>query len=210
MAAGRRRFTRLGGVTLSRGWLCQKWKPVDIPGTHLYLVTRLLIGDCDIRLQNGTDGKALNGTTPHEKPINITEEMCKTSLWKTFDKGGSAKKSEKSRKGSKSGDKHKHKHRHHHRHRDKHNRHKKDSEGQEEEDEGLWMLGNKDHDDDDGGSDAELQRKLAAIDEDKNDVVIDMDQIQESLLEMEDMTKEAPSDQQNGQAPVGGDAEAPC
>lgn len=168
-------------------------------------------GDDPDGKMNGTDGKALNGTTPHEKPINITEEMCKTSLWKTFDKGGSAKKSEKSRKGSKSGDKHKHKHRHHHRHRDKHNRHKKDSEGQEEEeDEGLWMLGNKDHDDDDGGSDAELQRKLAAIDEDKNDVVIDMDQIQESLLEMEDMTKEAPSDQQNGQTPVGGDAEAPC
>ena len=25
-----------GGVTLSRGWLCQKWKPLDILGTHLH------------------------------------------------------------------------------------------------------------------------------------------------------------------------------
>ena len=24
-----------GGVTVSRGWLCQKWKPLDISGTHL-------------------------------------------------------------------------------------------------------------------------------------------------------------------------------
>ena len=31
-----------GGVTLSRGLLCQKWKPLDISGTHLHLVTQLL------------------------------------------------------------------------------------------------------------------------------------------------------------------------
>ena len=29
-------FASHGGVTLSRGWLCQKWKPPDIPGTHLH------------------------------------------------------------------------------------------------------------------------------------------------------------------------------
>ena len=30
------RFTNHWGVTLSMGWLCQKWKPVVIPGTHLH------------------------------------------------------------------------------------------------------------------------------------------------------------------------------
>ena len=29
-------FASHGGVTLSRGWLCQKWKPLDIPDTHLH------------------------------------------------------------------------------------------------------------------------------------------------------------------------------
>ena len=32
-----------GGVTLSRGWLCQRCKPLDIPGTHLHLATQLLM-----------------------------------------------------------------------------------------------------------------------------------------------------------------------
>ena len=31
-----------GGVTLSRGRLCQKWKLPDIPGTHLHWVMQLL------------------------------------------------------------------------------------------------------------------------------------------------------------------------
>ena len=35
-------FTRHEGLTLPRGWLCQKWKPLDIPGTHLHKVTPLL------------------------------------------------------------------------------------------------------------------------------------------------------------------------
>ena len=35
MAEGRG-FAGHGGVTLSRGWLCQRWKPQDIPGTHLH------------------------------------------------------------------------------------------------------------------------------------------------------------------------------
>ena len=41
MAEGRG-FASHGGLTLSRGWLCQKWKPPDIPGTHLHLATQLL------------------------------------------------------------------------------------------------------------------------------------------------------------------------
>jgi len=34
--AGGHRFASHGGITLSRGWLCQKWKPLDILGTHLH------------------------------------------------------------------------------------------------------------------------------------------------------------------------------
>ena len=41
---GGRRFASHGGVTLSRGWLCQRWKPLDILGTHLHSVTQLLTG----------------------------------------------------------------------------------------------------------------------------------------------------------------------
>ena len=36
LMAGRHRCTSHGDVTLSRGWLCQKWKPLDILGTHLH------------------------------------------------------------------------------------------------------------------------------------------------------------------------------
>ena len=43
LMAWRCRFTNHGGITLSRGWLCQKWKPLDIPGTHPHLATHLLI-----------------------------------------------------------------------------------------------------------------------------------------------------------------------
>ena len=43
LMAGGRGFASHGGVTLSRGWLCQKWKPLDIPGTHLHWATQLLI-----------------------------------------------------------------------------------------------------------------------------------------------------------------------
>ena len=34
--AGGHGFASHGDITLSRGWLCQKWKPVDILGTHLH------------------------------------------------------------------------------------------------------------------------------------------------------------------------------
>ena len=42
--AGGRGFASHGGITLSRGWLCQRWKPLDIPGTHLHSATQLLMG----------------------------------------------------------------------------------------------------------------------------------------------------------------------
>ena len=43
LMVGGRRFASHGGLTLFRGWLCQRWKPQDIPGIHLYLATQLLI-----------------------------------------------------------------------------------------------------------------------------------------------------------------------
>ena len=35
LMAGVCEFASHGGMTLSRGWLCQRWKPLDIPGTYL-------------------------------------------------------------------------------------------------------------------------------------------------------------------------------
>ena len=43
LMAGGRGFASHGGITLSRGWPCQRWKPLDIPGTHLHSATQLLI-----------------------------------------------------------------------------------------------------------------------------------------------------------------------
>ena len=43
LMAGGRRFASHGGVTLSRGWPCHRWKPLDIPGTHLHSATQLLM-----------------------------------------------------------------------------------------------------------------------------------------------------------------------
>ena len=40
--AGGRGFASHGGVTLSRGWPCQRWKPLDILGTHLHSAMELL------------------------------------------------------------------------------------------------------------------------------------------------------------------------
>ena len=42
LMAGGRGFASHGGVTLSNGWLCQRWTPLDIPGTHLHSATQLL------------------------------------------------------------------------------------------------------------------------------------------------------------------------
>ena len=39
LMAGRRGFASHGGVTLSMGWPCLRWKPLDIPGTHLHSAT---------------------------------------------------------------------------------------------------------------------------------------------------------------------------
>ena len=43
LMAGGRGFASHEGVTLSRGWPCHRWKPLDIPGTHLHLATQLLV-----------------------------------------------------------------------------------------------------------------------------------------------------------------------
>ena len=42
LMAGGHGFASHGGVTLSRGWLCQRWKPLDILGTHLHSTMQLL------------------------------------------------------------------------------------------------------------------------------------------------------------------------
>ena len=42
--AGGRGFASHGGVTLSRGWPCQRWKPLDTPDTHLHSVMQFLKG----------------------------------------------------------------------------------------------------------------------------------------------------------------------
>ena len=39
LMAGRCKIISHGGVTLSRGWLCQKWKPLDNPDTHVHQVS---------------------------------------------------------------------------------------------------------------------------------------------------------------------------
>ena len=152
-----------------------------------------------------TPGKELNGSAPQsDTPMNISEEMCKTSLWKTFVKDGSTKRSPNRK--SKSPDKHKHKHRHHH--KNKHGRHKRERDGQSEEDEGLWMLNKKDEGEDGEGSDAELHRKLSTINEDKpGDVIIDMEQIQNSLLEEAEENEEGKSEEKTCKDD---DAEAKC
>lgn len=150
-------------------------------------------------------GKELNGSAHQsDTPMNISEEMCKTSLWKTFVKDGSTKRSPKRK--SKSPDKHKHKHRHHH--KNKHGRHRRERDEQNEEDEGLWMLNKKEEGEDGEGSDAELHRKLSTINEDKpGDVIIDMEQIQNSLLEEAEENEEGKSEEKTC---VDGDVEAKC
>ena len=73
------------------------------------------------------------------------------------------------------------------------------------------MLNKKDEGDDgdDGeGSDAELHRKLSTINEDKpGDVIIDMEQIQNSLLEEAEENEEGKSEEKTC---VDGDVEAKC
>ncbi|XP_074639855.1 electroneutral sodium bicarbonate exchanger 1-like isoform X1 [Acropora palmata] len=161
--------------------------------------------DDDSDSKKHTPGKELNGSAHQsDTPMNISEEMCKTSLWKTFGKDGSTKRSPKRK--SKSPDKHKHKHRHHH--KNKHGRHRRERDEQNEEDEGLWMLNKKDEGEDGEGSDAELHRKLSTINEDKpGDVIIDMEQIQNSLLEEAEENEEGKSEEKTC---VDGDVEAKC
>ena len=142
-----------------------------------------------------TDGKAPNGTAKFETPINISDEVCKTSLWKQFARDGPAKQKQPRRR-SKSSDKHKSKHKHHH-HKNKHRKHRggggRGGGGGREEDladeeEGLWMLERKGRDDD---SDSDAKRKLSIINEEDRkdgDVIIDMEEIQKSLLELNNLS----------------------
>ena len=44
LMAGGHGFASHGGVTLSRGWPCQRWKPLDIPDTHLHSAMQFLKG----------------------------------------------------------------------------------------------------------------------------------------------------------------------
>ena len=43
LMAGGRGFASHEAVTLSSGWLCQRWKPLNIPGTHLHQATQWLM-----------------------------------------------------------------------------------------------------------------------------------------------------------------------
>ena len=43
LMAGGHGFASHGAVTLSGGCLCQRWKPLDIPGTHLHQATQWLM-----------------------------------------------------------------------------------------------------------------------------------------------------------------------
>lgn len=146
-----------------------------------------------------SDGKELNGTANVVAPMNISEEMCRSSLWKQFVKDGTTAKNRK----NKPSDKSKHKHKHHHKNR--HHRHKRDREGSADE-EGLWMLEKKKEDGEDAGPDVEMGRKLSTINEDKQDIVIDMEEIQKSLLELNEIgntvtdegaDKQTPRDSEN-------------
>lgn len=71
------------------------------------------------------------------------------------------------------------------------------------------MLNKKGENEEDGeGSDAELHRKLSTINEDKpGDVIIDMEQIQNSLLEEAEVNEEEKSEEKGCED---GDAEAKC
>ena len=69
------------------------------------------------------------------------------------------------------------------------------------------MLEKKKEDGEDDGSDVELGRKLSTINEDKNDVVINMEEIQKSLLELNDID-DVPMAGEGADQQTEGDAEA--
>jgi hypothetical protein len=100
-----------------------------------------------------------NGPTQVEVPINITDEMTKSSLWKSFVKDGAVKKRNKTTNSHHGSSRSKHRHKHGGgKHRSKHSR-------GSDRDPGLWFSVDKkkylDSDDDM----VEL-RRLTAIEED--------------------------------------------
>ena len=69
------------------------------------------------------------------------------------------------------------------------------------------MLEKKKENGEDVGSDVEMGRKLSTINEDKQDIVIDMEEIQKSLLELNEIGSTVAGEGDDKQTP--GDAENP-
>lgn len=101
------------------------------------------------------DDVQTNGPAQVQIPINMSDEMTKSSLWKSFAKDGAASKQSKNdRHHSSSRSKHRHKH-------DKHRR----KHREKEKDQGLWFNADKKRYYDDENDSCEL-RRLTAIAED--------------------------------------------
>ncbi|XP_048584752.1 sodium-driven chloride bicarbonate exchanger isoform X2 [Nematostella vectensis] len=123
-----------------------------------------------------------NGSITVDIPINITDEMTKSSLWKSFVKDGAVKTKDKERKHSHS--KH-NKHRHKHGGHGGHGRHKrresdKEDKDDDDQDNGLWLKKDRKHLDTDDDAPIQL-RRLDTIDEtpvvDPKEAVIDIPDI---------------------------------
>ncbi|XP_031572132.1 electroneutral sodium bicarbonate exchanger 1-like isoform X2 [Actinia tenebrosa] len=100
----------------------------------------------------------VNGPTQVEIPINISDEMTKSSLWKSFVREGSVKKRDKSSNNHHSSrNKHRHRHKDDGKHRSKHSRNK-------DKDPGLWFSMDKRRYDE---NDTVELRRLTAIEEDE-------------------------------------------
>lgn len=113
-------------------------------------------------MDGGKKEEQANGPSQVEIPINITDEMTKSSLWKSFVREGSAKKRENREKSSNNhhSSRGKHRHRHKDKHRSKHSRGK-------DKDPGLWFsMDRKKYMDSDENDSVEL-RRLTAIEEDE-------------------------------------------
>jgi len=77
LMAGGRGFASHGGVTLSRGWPCHRWKPLDIPGTHLHSATQLLIAPCFVN-----SGPSFTLLRCHIKTLSYNVVLSSTTAYK--------------------------------------------------------------------------------------------------------------------------------
>lgn len=136
----------------------------DANVTRFYLFKCILVSSNCIFLfffkEDDVDGEKkeeiqANGPPQVEIPINISEEMTKSSLWKSFVKDGAVSNRPKNdRHHNSSRSKHRHKHgKHRSKHRDK------------DKDQGLWFSSDKKRYYDDDNDVCEL-RRLTAIEED--------------------------------------------